>query len=97
MVTRALKTHGEDSPTHRSAIAKLDALNGPDTPESLDYLRAIFFSIRRFLEPSMSGPARVTWVAIDAWERHAGYRLGARELDALAQMDLAYCYPDADR
>lgn len=44
----------------------------------------------------MSGPPRITWSAIAAWEDHYGRQLDGEELDAIGKMDSAYCHPDPD-
>ncbi|MDB4913105.1 MAG: hypothetical protein JWM95_749 [Gemmatimonadetes bacterium] len=91
-VRRAALTHGADSPQHLAALRELE---GPEFPESLDYLWRWFQELHRTRAAGMNGPEPMTHTEIDAWARLTNRTPDALEVDALLMLDLLSRHPDA--
>lgn len=89
---RVALMHGDGSPPHVAALALLD---GPEFPESLDYLWRWFTELDRARTFSMNGPDPITHTAIDAWARLTGRTPDALEVDAILLLDVIARNPDA--
>lgn len=72
-------------PREKEMIA--DRIDGPESPECLDYLRVWHQSLAMGRCSTAEGPSPVSWTDLDAWSRHTDTQPTEREAYALLGLD----------
>jgi hypothetical protein len=75
----------------------MQALLGPECPESLRYLWDWFQVLHGTRSYGMAGAERISLVEIDAANRLLGWQLRPEEVDALTTLDLVWLHPDVEQ
>lgn len=82
--------YGERSFEFQKAVTELRALDGPDWPETLDYLHRWFYELHVTRGHDMNGPQSFTYPMVESWARLTGRSPDVHEVRALFAMDATY-------
>ena len=90
---RLVETRGAEHPTTQAALAELQ---GPDSPECMEYLLGWSNELHGRSGVDMSGLSPLTYTTVDAWARLTGRDPQPHEVDALMVLDRVRRHPPAE-
>lgn len=62
----------------------------PNPPEDTEYLWDLYWELRNASRSGFSGPEKLSFLELDAWQRLRGHKLDNLTIDILLKMDSAY-------
>jgi hypothetical protein len=83
-----------ESAARRGVASAIQALEGPDYPHSVHYLREWVTELHgQSGHTSVGTLVPLTFTTVDAWARMTGNRPAPHEVVALLELDRTLCYP----